>query len=58
MTGVISACLPSPPKYLGMKGLIMAGKVHDRELSRRGGFLYLDEPWIGGNIDFTKKAWR
>lgn len=43
-------------KYLGIKDLSLAGEVYDLRLSRLGGFSYLDEAWMRGAIDFTKKS--
>jgi ABC-type nitrate/sulfonate/bicarbonate transport system substrate-binding protein len=43
-------------KYLGVKDLSLAGEVYDLHLSRLGGFNYLDDAWMRGAIDFTKKS--
>jgi NitT/TauT family transport system substrate-binding protein len=43
-------------KYLGVKDLSLAGEVYDVHLSRLGGFSYLDDTWMRGAIDFTKKS--
>jgi NitT/TauT family transport system substrate-binding protein len=43
-------------KYLGVKDLSLAGEVYDVHLSRLGGFSYLDDAWMRGAIDFTKKS--
>ena len=43
-------------KYLGVKDLSLAGEVYDLHLSRLGGFSYLDDAWMRGAIDFTKKS--
>ena len=43
-------------KYLGVKDLSLAGEVYDLHLSRLGGMSYLDESWMRGAIDFTKKS--
>ena len=43
-------------KYLGVKDLALAGEVYDLHLSRLGGFSYLDDSWMRGAIDFTKKS--
>jgi ABC-type nitrate/sulfonate/bicarbonate transport system substrate-binding protein len=43
-------------KYLGIKDLSLAGEVYDLHVSRLGGFSYLDEFWMRGAIDFTKKS--
>ncbi len=43
-------------KYLGVKDLSLAGEVYDLHLSRQGGFSYLDDAWMRGAIDFTKKS--
>ena len=43
-------------KYLGIKDPSLAGKVYDLHVSRLGGFSYLDETWMRGAIDFTKKS--
>ncbi|HEY2919869.1 MAG TPA: ABC transporter substrate-binding protein [Candidatus Binatia bacterium] len=43
-------------KYLGVKDLALAGEVYDLHLSRLGGLSYLDEAWMRGAIDFTKKS--
>src|SRR5437867_1726589 len=42
--------------YLGVKDLSLAGEVYDLHLSRLGGFNYLDDAWMRGAIDFTKKS--
>ncbi len=43
-------------KYLGVKDLTLAGEVYDLQLSRLGGLSYLDDAWMRGAIDFTKKS--
>lgn len=43
-------------RYLGIKDLSLAGEVYDLHLSRVGGMGYLDEAWMQGAIDFTKKS--
>jgi NitT/TauT family transport system substrate-binding protein len=43
-------------KYLGVKDLSLAGEVYDVHLSRLGGLSYLDDTWMRGAIDFTKKS--
>jgi len=43
-------------KYLGVNDLSLAGEVYDLHLSRLGGFSYLDDAWMRGAIDFTKKS--
>jgi NitT/TauT family transport system substrate-binding protein len=43
-------------KYLGVKDVTLAGEVYDLHLSRLGGLGYLDESWMRGAIDFTKKS--
>jgi ABC-type nitrate/sulfonate/bicarbonate transport system substrate-binding protein len=43
-------------KYLGVKDRFLAGEVYDLHLSRLGGFSYLDDAWMRGAIDFTKKS--
>ena len=43
-------------KYLGIKDLSLAAEVYDLHLSRLGGLSYLDEAWMRGAIDFTKKS--
>ena len=43
-------------KYLGIKDLSLAGEVYDLHVSRLGGFGYLDEAWMRGAVDFTKKS--
>jgi ABC-type nitrate/sulfonate/bicarbonate transport system substrate-binding protein len=43
-------------KYLGIKDPSLAGEVYDLHVSRLGGFGYLDEAWMRGAIDFTKKS--
>jgi NitT/TauT family transport system substrate-binding protein len=43
-------------KYLGVKDLSLAGEVYDLHLSRLGGLSYLDDTWMRGAIDFTKKS--
>ena len=43
-------------KYLGVKDISLAGEVYDLHLSRVGGLSYLDDAWMRGAIDFTKKS--
>lgn len=43
-------------KYLGVKDRSLAGEVYDLHLSRLGGLSYLDDTWMRGAIDFTKKS--
>jgi NitT/TauT family transport system substrate-binding protein len=43
-------------KHLGIKDASLAAEVYDLHLSRLGGMTYLDEAWIRGAIDFTKKS--
>ncbi|HEV8725566.1 MAG TPA: ABC transporter substrate-binding protein [Candidatus Binatia bacterium] len=43
-------------KYLGVKDLTLAGEVYDLHLSRLGGLSYLEDSWMRGAIDFTKKS--
>jgi NitT/TauT family transport system substrate-binding protein len=43
-------------KYLGIKDPSLAAEVYDLHVSRLGGFSYLDETWMRGAIDFTKKS--
>jgi ABC-type nitrate/sulfonate/bicarbonate transport system substrate-binding protein len=43
-------------KYLGIKDPTLAAEVYDLHVSRLGGFSYLDETWMRGAIDFTKKS--
>jgi len=43
-------------KYLGIKDPSLAGEVYDNHVSRLGEFSYLDEAWMRGAIDFTKKS--
>jgi NitT/TauT family transport system substrate-binding protein len=43
-------------KYLGVKDLSLAGEVYDLHLSRMAGLSYLDDAWMRGAIDFTKKS--
>jgi NitT/TauT family transport system substrate-binding protein len=43
-------------KYLGVKDPSLAGEVYDLHLSRLGGLSYLDDTWMRGAIDFTKKS--
>jgi len=43
-------------KYLGVKDLSLAGEVYDLHLSRLGGYGYLEDVWMRGAIDFTKKS--
>lgn len=42
--------------YLGIKDPSLAAEVYDLHLSRLGGLSYLDEAWMRGAIDFTKKS--
>jgi len=43
-------------KYLGVKDLSLAGEVYDLHVSRLGGFGYLNDAWMRGAIDFTKRS--
>jgi ABC-type nitrate/sulfonate/bicarbonate transport system substrate-binding protein len=43
-------------KYLGIKDRSLATEVYDLQLSRLGGLSYLDDAWMRGAIDFTKKS--
>ena len=43
-------------KYLGIKDFSLAAEVYDLHLSRLGGLSYLDEAWMRGAIEFTKKS--
>jgi ABC-type nitrate/sulfonate/bicarbonate transport system substrate-binding protein len=43
-------------KYLGVKDLSLAGEVYDLHLSRLGGLNYLEDSWMRGAMDFTKKS--
>ena len=43
-------------KYLGVKDLSVASEVYDLHLSRLGGLSYLEDTWMRGAIDFTKKS--
>ena len=43
-------------KYLGIKDHSLASEVYDLQLSRLGGLSYLDDAWMRGAIDFTKKS--
>jgi ABC-type nitrate/sulfonate/bicarbonate transport system substrate-binding protein len=43
-------------KYLGIKDRPLATEVYDLQLSRLGGATYLDEIWMRGAIEFTKKS--
>jgi NitT/TauT family transport system substrate-binding protein len=43
-------------RYLGVKDLSLAAEVYDLHLSRLGGMGYLEEAWMRGAIDFTKKS--
>jgi ABC-type nitrate/sulfonate/bicarbonate transport system substrate-binding protein len=43
-------------KYLGVKDRSLAEEVYDLHLSRLGGYAYLDDAWMRGAIDFTKKS--
>jgi ABC-type nitrate/sulfonate/bicarbonate transport system substrate-binding protein len=43
-------------KYLNIKDVSLAREVYDLQLSRLGGFDYLDDSWMRGAIDFTKKS--
>jgi NitT/TauT family transport system substrate-binding protein len=43
-------------KYLGVKDPSLAGEVYDLHLSRLGGLGYLDDAWMRGAIEFTKKS--
>jgi NitT/TauT family transport system substrate-binding protein len=43
-------------KHLGIKDRSLAGEVYDLHLSRLGGMSYLDDAWMRGAIEFTKKS--
>jgi NitT/TauT family transport system substrate-binding protein len=43
-------------KYLGIKDPSLAAEVYDLHLNRLGGLSYLDDAWMRGAIDFTKKS--
>jgi NitT/TauT family transport system substrate-binding protein len=43
-------------KYLGIKDPSLASEVYDLQLNRLGGLSYLDDAWMRGAIDFTKKS--
>ena len=43
-------------KYLGIKDRSLAAEVYDLQVSRLGGLSYLDDAWMRGAIDFTKKS--
>jgi len=43
-------------KYLGIKDRSLATEVYDLQLSRLGGISFLDDAWMRGAIDFTKKS--
>jgi NitT/TauT family transport system substrate-binding protein len=43
-------------KYLGVKDRSLAEEVYDLHLSRLGGLAYLDDAWMRGAIEFTKKS--
>jgi NitT/TauT family transport system substrate-binding protein len=43
-------------KYLGVKDPSLAGEVYDLHLSRLGGLSYLDDAWMRGAIEFTKRS--
>ena len=43
-------------KYLGIKDRSLATEVYDLQLSRLGGLSYLDDAWMRGAIEFTKKS--
>ena len=43
-------------KYLGVKDRSLAEEVYDVHLSRLGGLAYLNDAWMRGAIDFTKKS--
>ena len=43
-------------KYLGVKDRSLAEEVYDLHLSRLGGYAYLEDAWMRGAIDFTKKS--
>jgi ABC-type nitrate/sulfonate/bicarbonate transport system substrate-binding protein len=48
--------IDSIQKYLGIKDPTLAAEVYDLHTSRLGGFSYLDDAWMRGAIDFTKKS--
>jgi ABC-type nitrate/sulfonate/bicarbonate transport system substrate-binding protein len=43
-------------RHLGIKDRSLAGEVYDLHLSRLGGMSYLDDAWMRGAIEFTKKS--
>ena len=43
-------------KYLAIKDRSLATEVYDLQLSRLGGLSYLDDAWMRGAIEFTKKS--
>ena len=43
-------------RYLGVKDITLAGEVYDLHLNRLGGLSYLEDSWMRGAIDFTKKS--
>lgn len=43
-------------KYLGVKDPSLAGEVYDLHLNRQSGYSYLDDAWMKGAIEFTKKS--
>jgi NitT/TauT family transport system substrate-binding protein len=43
-------------KYLGIKDPSLAAEVYDEHVGRLGGLSYLDDAWMRGAIDFTKKS--
>jgi ABC-type nitrate/sulfonate/bicarbonate transport system substrate-binding protein len=48
--------IDSIQKYLGIKDPTLAAEVYDLHTSRLGGFSFLDDAWMRGAIDFTKKS--
>jgi ABC-type nitrate/sulfonate/bicarbonate transport system substrate-binding protein len=48
--------IDSIQKYLGIKDPTLAAEVYDLHTSLIGGFSYLDDAWMRGAIDFTKKS--
>jgi len=43
-------------KYLSIKDRSLAAEVYDLQVSRLRGLSYLDDAWMHGAIDFTKKS--
>jgi len=53
---LILAALPALAQHFGIKDRSLAAEVYDLHLSRLGGTSYLNDAWMRGAIEFTKKS--